>query len=129
MWEYRARILRCVDGDTVDVEIDLGFGVELKERLRLDGINTPERGRPNFHEATDRLRELCAEAVEVWGLGADRLKVRTRKNDATGKYGRPLVTILDPCGGMSINDQLIREGLAVPYMRAKDAPPVPEVED
>ena len=52
MYNYRAKLIRCVDGDTADLEIDLGFYVFTKVRCRLHGVNTPERGKPDFKKAT-----------------------------------------------------------------------------
>ena len=88
MYEYRCKILRIVDGDTIDVDIDLGFGVWLhKERIRLAGIDTPE----------SRTRDLTEKAFgfaskdfvkSIMPIGSQQI-IRTQK-DKTGKFGRIL---------------------------------------
>ena len=60
MYTYRARLVRCVDGDTIDVEIDLGFYLKANVRCRLTGVDTPERGHANFSEATAVLAGLVS---------------------------------------------------------------------
>ena len=82
----RAKVLRVVDGDTVDLEVDLGYHVSLTIRGRLLGINTPERGQPDFALATKALASLLEENTEEDGY----VSVKSTK---TGKYGRWLVEI------------------------------------
>lgn len=117
LYTYRAQLVRCVDGDTVDLKVDLGFRTVIEDRFRVYGINTPERGRPGFHAATDRLRELILEEQEK---GNGWLYIDTHK-DTRGKYGRWLCTFVRPDIGHgwdgSINAQMIAEGHAVEYMR------------
>lgn len=110
MYEYKIKkILKIYDGDTITVEIDLGFGVTKKETFRLAHIDTPEvRGesRPDGLISRDWLRERMYSAEKA---GIDIL-IKTFK-DKTGKYGRYIgdVVIED----VSINRQLVLEGLAV----------------
>lgn len=103
---YKARCIHVYDGDTVTLDISLGFGVTMREKIRLLGINTPEvRGKEKLDGliSRDRLRELID--------GKDVIIV-THK-DKGGKYGRLLATIyLD---GVNINQQLVDEGLAEAY--------------
>ena len=82
----RAKVLRVVDGDTVDLEVDLGYHVSLTIRGRLLGINTPERGQPDFALATKALASLLEENTDEDGY----VSVKSTK---TGKYGRWLVDI------------------------------------
>ena len=105
MYEYRAKVTAVYDGDTVTVDIDLGFEVWLREqRVRLLNINTPEvRGKNK--EAGIVARDALREKV----LGKDILI----KSDRRGKYGRWLVEIL--VEEENINQWLLTEGLAVPY--------------
>lgn len=110
MYEYRCLLDRVVDGDTVDITIDLGFSAFLhKQRIRLYGINTPELRSSNpdervkAKEATERLKELLPKEFIV----------RTTK-DKRGKYGRILGTLI--VEDNDINQQLITEGHAVKYM-------------
>jgi micrococcal nuclease len=83
---YRAKLVRCVDGDTFDAELDLGFRMFAKVRFRLLDIDTPERGEPGFHECTQQLETLIREAED----GDGWFSLESRK---TGKYGRWLATI------------------------------------
>ena len=109
MHEYNCILRRVIDGDTIDVDIDLGFKVFLqKERVRLFGINTPESRTRNLEEkklglaAKDRLKELLPK----------KFIVRTHM-DKKGKFGRILgVPVVE---GMNICDQLVEEGHARSY--------------
>ena len=58
MYEYRAIVDRVIDGDTVDFIIDLGFNIKIKIRGRLEGVDTPERGHPDWSHATDVCKDL-----------------------------------------------------------------------
>jgi len=115
MYEYKCKILRVVDGDTVDVDIDLGFGVWLhKERVRIMGIDTPEsRTRDKVEKifglaAKERLNSLLGEKAIL------ETKVSKKGEDMKGKFGRVLgnfrTTAGDHCASI-----LIEEGHAVPY--------------
>ena len=86
MYTYRAKLVRCVDGDTADLDIDLGFYLTARIRGRLLGVNTPERGKPDFGIATAMLENLIASVRDEDGY----FTVRTEK---TGKYGRWIVDI------------------------------------
>lgn len=98
MYTYTAFVIRWVDGDTVVLNVDMGFRINVTDTFRLLGLNTPERGEPNYAEARLRCMELCP-------LGS-RLEVTTHKQD---KYGRWLVDI------PLVRETLIAEGLAKPY--------------
>ena len=108
---YRCVVDRCVDGDTVDARVDLGFTVWVNVRFRLYGINTPERGQDGYKAATERLEEL---------LSAPEVYVESRK---TGKYGRWLGVFYVPdesdAGFVDINAKMILEGYAAPYMEKR----------
>ena len=88
MYEYKCKVTRVVDGDTVDIDIDLGFGVWLhKERVRIYGIDTPEsRTRDKVEK---RFGLLAKEFVEQFVKGSSVI-LRTQKYDAKGKFGRIL---------------------------------------
>lgn len=115
MYEYRAKLIKVVDGDTVDVDIDLGFGVWLKdERVRIMGIDTPESRTSDKVEkvfglaSKERLKEL---------LGKDcTLKTFAAKDgeDMKGKFGRILGDFISNEGRM-ITEIMIDEGHAVKY--------------
>jgi len=86
MYTYRAKLNRCVDGDTADLEIDLGFYLTAKVRCRLLGVDTPERGKPDFKKATAMLHNLIVSETDDEGY----FIVHVGK---TGKYGRWLIDI------------------------------------
>ena len=116
MYEYRAELIKLVDGDTVDVDIDLGFGVWLRnERVRIMGIDTPES------RTSDKVEKL-------FGLAAkNRVKKMLEKNvvlktfaakdgeDMKGKFGRILGDFYIESEGKLLTEVMIEEGHAVPY--------------
>lgn len=105
MYEYQASLQRVVDGDTVYLRVDCGFRIYAEMSFRLLGINAPEMSTAGGPPARDHLIQLMA------ALGPE-FRITTTKAD---KYGRWLVTIYPPTG-MSINDQMVADGFAVPYM-------------
>ena len=117
MYEYRSSLVKIIDGDTIDVDLDLGFSVVLKkQRIRLYGINTPESRTRDLEEkryglaAKARLRELL-EAAET-------IVVKTAiDKKARGKYGRILGTIY--ADDINVNDKLLEEGHAIEYFGGK----------
>ena len=110
MYEYDCRIKRVVDGDTIDLDIDLGFGTwRCSERIRLYGVDTPEcRTRDAKEKAAGLLaKKFVEDALHVGGT----YRLQTKEK---GKFGRYLGTIkID--GELTINAALISENLAVPY--------------
>ena len=115
MYEYRAYVTRVVDGDTVDVDIDLGFGVMLKdERVRIMGIDTPES---RTSDAVEKLFGLAAKNRLKELLGKECiLKTQINKDgeDMKGKFGRILGDFVAKDGRM-VTDILIEEGHCVAY--------------
>lgn len=108
LYHYLGEVIRVVDGDTVRMDIDLGFEVHLEMNCRLYGINAPELKGSSYQaglQAKERLTELL-EAIETPSKLGVILYSKKR-----GKYGRPLVIIYDT-NGRSINDQMIAEGFA-----------------
>ena len=111
MYEYRCKIRRVVDGDTVDIDIDLGFGVWLhKERVRIYGIDTPESRTRDKEEKKYGL--MANEFVKQFVKG-DSIKLTTQKYDAKGKFGRILGDII--VDNKSLSDTMIQEHHAVIY--------------
>ncbi len=109
--QFQAKVRRVVDGDTLDLDIDLGFHITLSERVRLMGIDTPETRTRNLVEKADGLK-----AKEfVIGFVADGNVVI--KVHGFGKFGRPLVDLYK--GSVCLNDQLVLHGLAAPYFGGK----------
>ena len=111
MYEYKCKITRVVDGDTVDIDIDLGFGVWLhKERVRIYGIDTPEsRTRDKIEK---RFGLLAKEFVKQFVKGSSVI-LRTQKYDAKGKFGRILGDIV--VDDKSLSETMIQEHHAVAY--------------
>ena len=116
LYHYRAKVLRVVDGDTVDVMLDLGFNVSLKERVRLYGINAPES---RTRDKSEKVKGLAAKdfVVEWTADRADDIVIVTRI-DKRGKYGRILGTIMTE-SGENLNEIMIKEGHAVEYLGGK----------
>ena len=90
MYEYKCTVARVVDGDTVDLFVDLGFNITIKERFRLEGINAPESRTRDLEEKEAGIR--ATNALIHCLQKAEHLKVRTQK-DAKGKFGRWIGTI------------------------------------
>lgn len=111
---YKAHLVRVVDGDTVDADLDLGFGVAYHRRLRLWGINAPET---RTRDAEEKAAGLLATAALLERLISEpHFYVQTLK-DTEGKYGRPLAILWTSLeADVSINQYLVDSGLAVPYM-------------
>jgi micrococcal nuclease len=103
MYEYYTKIDKVVDGDTVDVFIDLGFSVWHKERIRLAGIDTAEKNTP----LGKALKKFLVENLE-----GKMVKLQVSKPD---KYGRYLGVAFLKDSNISINDQLIKANLAKAY--------------
>ena len=117
MYEYRCKVIRVIDGDTVDVDIDLGFDIMLRdERVRIMGIDTPEsRTRDKVEKkfglaSKARLKEL------IGGKSGPILKTQINKKgeDMRGKFGRILGDFVTDDGRM-VTDILVEEGHAVAY--------------
>ena len=111
MYEYRCKVTRVVDGDTVDIDIDLGFGVWLhKERVRIYGIDTPESRTRDKEEKKFGL--MAKEFVKQFVKG-DSIILRTKKYDAKGKFGRILGDFR--CKSKLLSQVMVEFHHAVPY--------------
>ena len=117
---YNFRVIsidRVVDGDTIDVTIDLGFDLYKKERVRVAGVDTPEKRTRDLEEkelgidATNWLKEKLEGAID----GDDDLVIRTELVGGVGKYGRLLGWLYIGDGSVSLNEQMITEGYAWAY--------------
>ena len=110
-------INRVVDGDTIDVTIDLGFDLYKKERVRVAGIDTPEKRTRDLEEkalgidATNYLKKKLEDTI----AGDDELTIRTELKGGMGKYGRLLGWLYVGESDVSINEQMIDEGYAWEY--------------
>ena len=111
-------INRVLDGDTIDVTIDLGFDLYKKERVRVAGVDTPEKRTRNLEEkalgidATNWLKKKLEDTIAGDG---DELTVRTELVGGTGKYGRLLGWLYVGESNVSLNEVMIGEGYAWPY--------------
>ena len=103
MWQYRGKVTRIVDGDTIDVLCDLGFGVFHSVRCRLARIDTPEKGQPGASEATERVRALAPVGSAI--------HLATNKGDRYGRWIAEIFTVT----GLNVSDTLLAEGLAKAY--------------
>jgi micrococcal nuclease len=120
MYEYKATVDRWVDGDTVDVHIDLGFDVVLRDqRVRLYGVNTPET---RTRDLAEKARGLAAkEYVNQMAPVGSEITLVTKTYDAKGKFGRILgeIVVTQEHGTYNINQCLINEGHATEYYGGK----------
>ena len=106
-----------MDGDTIDVTIDLGFDLFKKERVRVAGVDTPEKRTRNLEEkelGIDATNWLKKELEDVLA-GDDELIVRTELVGGTGKYGRLLGWLYVGDEELSLNEQMITQGYAHAY--------------
>jgi len=115
MYEYRVKkVTGVVDGDTIDVDIDLGFNVSYAQRVRLAGIDTPES------RTTDKFeKSLGLEAKEYLKSklkDAKLIVIKTEKPDSSEKYGRILGWLYVDGDTISINDHMIEDGYAWGYL-------------
>ena len=118
MYEYFAELRRVVDGDTVDVTIDCGFKMHIKERVRLKGINTPECRTRDLEE---KAKGLAAKArlIDILASWNDKFIIRT-SIDKKGKFGRLLGELINPYKEEeNANKMLLKEGHAVEYNGGK----------
>jgi micrococcal nuclease len=115
MYEYRVKtVIAVIDGDTIDVEIDLGFDISITKRVRLAGIDTPESRTTNKEEKVLGLevKELLKKKLKA----ASNIVIRTEKPDSSEKYGRVLGWLYLDGDGESVNHALIAGGYAWGYM-------------
>lgn len=115
MFEYYVKkVSKVVDGDTIDVDIDLGFDISFTSRVRLAGIDTPES------RTTDKIEKaLGLESKAFLKNAIDSAKtvvIKTEKMDSSEKYGRILGWVYLDGSEVSINEQMISEGYAWGYL-------------
>ena len=111
------KIDKVLDGDTIDVTIDLGFDLYKKERVRVAGVDTPEKRTRDLEEkalgidATNWLKAKLTETIK----GDEELIIRTELKGGVGKYGRLLGWLYIGDAAISLNEQMIEEGYAWEY--------------
>ena len=103
LYQYKATVERWIDGDTIELTVDVGFHMTYRDHFRLFGIDTPERGKAGAAEAKARAIELAPPGTVV--------RASTSKSD---KYGRWL-TLVNLETGVEVNTTLVNEGLARMY--------------
>ena len=117
---YNFRVIeinKVLDGDTIDVTIDLGFDLYKKERVRIAGVDTPEKRTRNLEEkalgidATNWLKKKLEDTID----GDEELTIRTELKGGVGKYGRLLGWLYVGDSAVSLNQQMITEGYAWAY--------------
>ena len=121
MYNYKISVLKVVDGDTIDAEIDLGFDIKVKKRIRFMGINAPESRTKDLEE---KARGLAAkDRVKALLEGCNNIQL---KSHGIGKFGRCLGELhIDMVDGkekmtlVNLNELLISEGHAVAYNGGK----------
>ncbi len=110
-------IVKVLDGDTIDVTIDLGFDLYKKERVRIAGVDTPEKRTRDLEEkelGVDATNWLKKELEDVLA-GDDELIIRTELHGGVGKYGRLLGWLYVGDEQVSLNEQMIEQGYAWEY--------------
>ena len=116
LFHYQAKVDRVVDGDTIDVTLDLGFDISYRGRVRFHGINAPES---RTRDAVEKEAGLAAKRyVEDWVGALDQKVIIQTSLDDRGKYGRILGRILNE-DGECLNDEMVSLGHAVPYHGGK----------
>jgi micrococcal nuclease len=116
MYEYKARLIRVIDGDTIDADIDLGFGVWVRQRIKLYGINTPD-SKSKDPEVRDKGIASRNKLIEILPR---EFVVQTILNKR-GKFGRVLGNLfvqVDEHHKQNINDTMVEEGVATHYFNS-----------
>lgn len=115
MYIYRVKkVTGVVDGDTIDVDIDLGFNISYSQRVRLAGIDTPESRTTDKFEKSLGLESK--EYLKTKLKDAKDIVIKTQKPDSSEKYGRILGWLYVDGAEISINEQMIQDGYAWGYM-------------
>ena len=115
MYEYHVKkVNNVVDGDTIDVDIDLGFDISFSSRVRLAGIDTPESRTKDLAEK--KLGLEAKEYVKSKIKDAKEVVIKTEKMDSSEKYGRILGWLFLDGSKVSVNEQMIADGYAWGYL-------------
>ena len=116
LFHYKATVDRVIDGDTIDVVLDLGFDISYRGRIRFQGINAPES---RTRDAVEKQAGLAAKRyVEDWINGHEKRVIIQTSLDDRGKFGRILGRILND-EGECLNDEMVSLGHATPYHGGK----------
>jgi len=112
MYTYHATVDRVVDGDTMDLIIDLGFKITTNQRIRLRGINTPETYNVK-KDSEEYKKGMEAKEYVLKRMEENQNKVIIETEKDVGKYGRYIGIIRMADSDQSLNDELVNKGLAV----------------
>jgi len=111
MYEYTCKVERVVDGDTIDVVLDLGFDIMFKSRVRLYGIDTPES---RTRDKDEKVRgKMAGSFLKRAVKNGTKVVIQTKLKDSRGKYGRVLGNVI--VDGLNINETMVKNYLAVAY--------------
>ena len=114
MYEYKAVLKRVVDGDTMDVIIDIGFQLTTEQRIRLKGVNTPETWRQKKDsEEYKKGMQATKFVVERFEKNNNEFIIKTSKNK--GVYGRYIAEIFFKDSELSLNEELLKKGFATKF--------------
>jgi len=111
MYQYKAKIARIVDGDTMDIIVDLGFKITTNQRIRLKGINTPETY--NVKKDSEEYRKgMIAKEFVIQRITTNNFEALIDTDKDTGKYGRYIAVVWLADSATSLNDELVEKGYA-----------------
>ena len=111
MYEYKAKLKRVVDGDTMDLIIDMGFKITTEQRVRLKGIDTPETWRRK-KDSEEYKQGMISKEYVIKRLEENNNVMIARTDKYPGMYGRYIVDIILADSDISLNDELLQKGLA-----------------
>lgn len=112
MYIYAAIVNRVVDGDTLDLTVDLGFNIKKDMRVRLHGVDTPEvYGVKKTSEEYQKGKAASEFVIQWLAVLNNKVVIQTHK-DKQGKYGRYLATVINPSNDLTLNEALIENGHA-----------------
>lgn len=113
MYVYECKVLNVVDGDTIDIELDLGFNIKMKERVRLIGVDTPETFGPKAEPAGAVATQFTKDWIEKRQKTNDRFMYYSLKYNSKDKYGRSLGQLVWTGAMLSecLNDAILEAGM------------------
>ena len=111
MYKYKAIVERVVDGDTLDIVIDLGFKITTTQRIRLAGIDTPETYNVK-RDSEEYKKGIIAKEYVLQRIESNEHEAIIETDKDVGKYGRYIATVWLPDSNTSLNDELVQKGFA-----------------
>lgn len=116
MYEYKAKLIKVVDGDTADFAIDVGFKMTTQQRIRLKGIDTPETWRRK-KDSEEYKQGMISKNFVIKRLEENNNEAIVRTDKDTGVYGRYIAVIILADSVVSLNDELVQKGYAKIYKK------------